>query len=205
MFFLAGITRQRCINAIDNVFSVPDETEFFDIIKEYADVFHELINPSPNVTRFLGNSSFRCQRGFPSFRKNGIIYVSKRNIDKRFIDKEGFVPTKLSDEEVFYYGKNKPSVDTPIQLRLYSKLPHINYMIHAHVYIQDAPFTSHMIPCGGIQEVKEILNIIGNEYGSYNKDFYSINLVGHGCIVMSSDTEKLKNLKYIGRVLPESL
>lgn len=205
LFFLKGITRQGCINVTDDNPIVPDDKNFFNIIKGYADVFHELINPSPNVTRFLGNSSFRCQRGFPSFRKDGIIFVSKRNIDKRFIDKSGFVPTRLLDGKVLYYGENKPSVDTPIQLRLYEKLPNINYMIHAHVYIKDALFTSHMIPCGGIEEVNEVLDLINKEYGTLENDFYAINLIGHGCIVMSSDVEKLKNLNYIGRLFPEIL
>lgn len=203
LMFLQTVTRQGCNNIEDDSISVPDDNEFFEIIKGYADVFHELINPTPNVTRFLGNSSFRCQRGFPSFRKDGIVYVSKRSIDKRFIDKNGFVPTKLSEGKILYYGENKPSVDTPIQLRLYEKLPNINYMIHAHVYIKDAPFTSHMIPCGGIEEVNEVLGVISKEYETLEKDFYALNLIGHGCIVMSSDVEKLKNLDYIARVFPE--
>lgn len=42
---------------------------------------------------------------------------------------EHFVPTYLSEYKVYYCGENKPSVDTPIQLRLYEKLPNINYMI----------------------------------------------------------------------------
>ena len=201
--FLKNITRQGCSNVSGENISIPDDNEFFEIVKGYADVFHELINPAPNVTRFLGNSSFRCQRGFPSFKKDGIVYVSKRNIDKRFIDKNGFVPTKLSDGKVLYYGENKPSVDTPIQLRLYEKLPNINYMIHAHVYIKDAPFTGNMIPCGGIEEVNEVLDVINREYKTLENDFYVLNLVGHGCIAMSSDAAKLKNLNYIARVFPE--
>lgn len=213
--FLQKITRQGTVNVNNEVGLSNDiskylqmiqgEEDFFDVIKDYAETFHKLINPAPNVTRFLGNSSFRCQRGFPSLRKDGIVFVSKRNIDKRFIDIKGFVPTKLYEGSVFYWGENKPSVDTPIQLRLYEKLKNIDYMIHAHVYIQNAPFTKNMIPCGGLQEVDEILQIIENEFGSFDKDFYAINLIGHGCIVMSSDVEKLKRINYIGRILPEKL
>ena len=209
LLFLKDITRQGTINIKEKEYDIviPNEVEFFDVIKEYADIFHTLIKPAANVTRFLGNSSFRCQRGFPSFRKGGLIYVSKRNIDKRFIDKNGFVPTKLVDEKVYYYGENKPSVDTPIQLRLYEKLTNINYMVHAHVYVKNAPFTNHMIPCGGLEEVNEILETIKKEYNSFEKDFYILNLVGHGCIVMSNDVEKLKNIEFdfVGRELPEYL
>ena len=37
------------------------------------------------------------------------------------------------------------------------------------------------------------------------KDFYVINLKGHGSIMMSSDIEKLKNIKIIGRKIPEQI
>jgi hypothetical protein len=199
MNFLAQITRQSCLQANENI-EIPKEKEFFKLVKNYADVFHDLIQPDNGVTRFLGNSSFRCQRGFPSFRKNDNIFVSRRNIDKRYIDKDGFVPVKLDDSVLWYYGEHKPSVDTPIQTRLYQMLPDINYMIHAHVYIEGAPFTKHNIPCGGIEEVQEIMDVIGP---NTDKNFYAINLIGHGCIVMANDVKELKNLKYIARKMPE--
>lgn len=201
---LAKVTRQGTVRVEGEAAPiVPNEVKFFDLIKDYAEVFHKLVNPDKNVTRFLGNSSFRCQRGFPSFKKDGIVYVSQRNVDKRFIDKEAFVPTKLIDGKVFYYGERKPSVDTPIQLRLYNELPNINYMIHAHVYIEDAPFTNVMIPCGGLQEVDEVMSVIKAQYKSSNLDFYAINMIGHGCIVMADSVEKLKGLKYVSRKMPE--
>ena len=202
LVFLQGITRQGCVHSNEAI-AVPDEADFFDVIKKHAETFHELLDPDPNVTRFLGNSSFRCMRGFPSFKRDGVVFVSRRNVDKRFIDKDNFVPTWLEDEKVIYCGENKPSVDTPIHLRLYDMLPNINYMIHAHVYIKDAPYTLRMIPCGGLQEVTEILAAIQMHYGDLEQDFYAINLIGHGCIVMSSDVEKLKKLNYVGRMLPE--
>lgn len=200
MEYLASMTRQRTIKDNEAV-TIPDNAEFFEIVKHYGDVFHELINPDNSVQRYLGNSSFRCQRGFPSFKQNGNIYVSRRNVDKRYIDKDAFVPVKLVDNVVYYSGDYKPSVDTPIQLRLYQKLPQINYMIHAHVYIDDAPFTEKMVPCGAIEEVECIMKVIGE---NTNECFYAINLKGHGCIVMSSDLDGLKNLPYMSRPMPES-
>ena len=200
--YLRSITRQGCVRAIgDGRIEVPDEREFFHIIRNYADTFHELIKPDSTVTRFLGNSSFRCQRGFPSFRKDDFIYVSRRNVDKRFIDRDAFVPVKLEeDTTLYYYGDSKPSVDTPIQARLYKLLPNINYMIHAHVYISGAPFTKSMVPCGGLEEVEEVMNAIGD---NTEEDFYAINLIGHGCIVMAKNVEQLKYLHYISRRMPE--
>ena len=203
--YLKSITRQGCVRAIgDGRIEVPDEREFFHIIRKYADTFHELIKPDSAVTRFLGNSSFRCQRGFPSFRKDSFIYVSRRNVDKRFIDRDAFVPVRLEDDTtLYYYGDNKPSVDTPIQARLYNALPNINYMIHAHVYVEGAPFTKNMVPCGGLEEVEEVLTTVGNE--NKIKDFYAINLIGHGCIVMANRAEQLIDLPYISRQMPERL
>lgn len=198
--YLKSITRQGCMHA-DGDIEIPDEAEFFDIVRNYADTFHELIKPDSTITRFLGNSSFRCQRGFPSFRKDGMIFVSRRNVDKRFIDKDAFVPVKLDDlATLYYYGDSKPSVDTPIQARLYNLLPNINYMIHAHVYIDGAPFTGNMVPCGGLEEVNEVLSIIGD---NKEADYYAINLVGHGCIVMANKVEQLVDLPYVGRQMPE--
>lgn len=199
--FLKNIKRQGTIKSKELV-TVPEETEFFDLIKSYAEVFHTLINPDENITRFLGNSSYRCQRGFPSFKSGNYIFVSRRNVDKRYINRENFVPTYFKDNKIYYVGNNKPSVDTPIQLRLYNKLPKINYMIHAHVYIKDAKFTKLSVPCGAIEEVEEILNVIDNN-GGRNKDYYAINLIGHGCIVMAASYEQLKNINYIPRIFPE--
>lgn len=201
MEYLSSISRQGTVPCSDAVIDVPDEKEFFEIIKQHADTFHHLINPAKGVTRFLGNSSFRCQRGFPSFRKDDVIFVSRRNVDKRYIDKDAFVPCRMDGDTIYYYGENKPSVDTPIQMRLYQHLPNINYMLHSHVYIDGAPFTKNMVPCGGLQEVEEVLTAIYDK----ESDFIAINLIGHGSIVMAKNSAQLKNIQYIGRSLPEKL
>ena len=164
--FLISIKRQGTIKSKNSV-EIPNKPEFFRLIKSYAEVFHNLINPEENTTRFLGNSSYRCQRGFPSFKAGDYIFVSRRNVDKRYINRENFVPTYIKNNKVYYVGSNKPSVDTPVQLRLYNKLPHINYMIHAHVYIEGAKFTNVAVPCGAIEEVEEILTSLTDNL--YNK------------------------------------
>ena len=204
LIFLKKITRQGC-KQVDGFTEIPNEEAFFDLIKENAEVFHELINPAPGVTRFLGNSSFRCQRGFPSFKKDKIVYMSQRNVDKRYIGKEAFVPVYLENGNIFYQGEKKPSVDTPIQLRLYDKLSNIQYMMHAHVYIEGAPFTKNMVPCGGLEEVNEVIDIILEEYGTLDAPFYAINLIGHGSIVMGKEVELMKDIPYISRIVPENI
>ena len=203
--FLIQITRQPTIKINDNI-TIPNKSKFFKYVKECAEIFHEKINPAKDVKRFLGNSSFRCQRGFPSFRTKNYIFVSKRNVDKRYISKENFVPVKFENNNLYYYGENKPSVDTPVQVRLYELLPKINYMIHSHCYTKNGHFTYQPVPCGGIEEVEEIKQIINEEYnGDYNKDFYEINLIGHGCIIMSSNVKKMKQVEFIERKLPEHI
>lgn len=186
--------------------TIPIKKDFLSIVKNYASKFAEATFETKDVKRFLGNASFRCPKGFPSFREGKYIFVSKRNVNKEFIGIEEFVPVYLENGKIYYCGNNKPSVDTPIQVKLYEKLPNINYMIHSHCYIEGAPFTQTSLPCGAIEEVDEILNLLKKYYDNdFYKNFYLINLIGHGSIMMSNNPEQLKNIKMIGRKLPENM
>jgi hypothetical protein len=206
--------------------AVPEETEFFDFAHSCADIFHNLIRPAKGTERFLGNMSFRCQNGFPSFRgEDGIIFVSRRNVDKSDINAASFVPTYLDDTEtVRYFGDNKPSVDTPVQLRLYKYFPWANYMLHAHCYldIPDIPdvlgtSTNIPIPCGALEEVNEIVEryIFWEDFwkSCHNGNtprLFAVNLAGHGCILIAKDVEILKELQkhrdncFVQRKMPEA-
>lgn len=185
---------------------VPIKEEFLEIVKDYATKLAEATFNTIDVKRFLGNASFRCPKGFPSFRDGKYIFVSRRNVNKEFISIDEFVPVYLEDDKIYYCGENKPSVDTPIQVRLYEKLPNINYMIHSHCYIKDAPYTNIALPCGAIEEIDEISSLIDEYYdGDYNRDFYVINLLGHGSIMMSNSPEKLRDIEMVGRNLPENI
>jgi hypothetical protein len=191
--------------------TIPEETEFFDFAHNCADIFHNLIRPAKGTERFLGNMSFRCQNGFPSFRgESGIVYVSRRNVDKSDIGAASFVPTYLDDTNtVKYFGENKPSVDTPVQLRLYKYFPWANYMIHAHCYVDipDMPdvlgtSTDVSVPCGALEEVDEIVEryIFWEDFwkSCHNGNtprLFAVNLLGHGCILIAKDIEILKELQ----------
>lgn len=235
--FLKSITRQKTIQTDDDpnlIFNwyfnpykhdefkseeMPEvhcQEEFLNLIKKYAEVFHQIMLPEKGVTRFLGNASFRpdmmhketnfrCTKGFPSFRSDKYIFVSQRNVNKEYISLENFVATYLENNQVFYCGDKKPSVDTPIQLRLYEQLPHMNYMLHSHCYLKDAPFTTTPIPCGALEEVDEIIQVINEKDPRRKNNIYKINLIGHGSIVMSEEIGLLDGLEYIGRNLPEKL
>lgn len=184
---------------------IPIKEEFLNIVKDYAIQLAEVTFQTKEVKRFLGNASFRCPKGFPSFRGDKYIFVSKRNVNKEFITIDDFVPVYLENKKIYYCGKNKPSVDTPIQVRLYQLLPNINYMIHTHCYIDGAPFTKKALPCGAVEEVEEILKVLEEYYSNLNKDFYLINLLGHGSIMMSKNPNQLKNISIVRRNLPENM
>lgn len=216
LVFLKSITRQGTIQDVnENIenYKVNDSEviEFVDIVKNYAQVFSDVIKPAKDVKRFLGNASiridnFRCTKGFPTFKKNGLIYVSRRNVNKENLSIDDFVPVYFDkDKNIKYIGLNKPSVDTPIQIRLYKFLPNINFMIHSHCYVEGAPFTKINIPCGGLEEVDEVIDTLKRNYDTLDQDFYVINLIGHGNIVMAKDVRLLKNLKFYGRSIPERI
>jgi Class II Aldolase and Adducin N-terminal domain len=178
---------------------IPDEEAFFAIGRRLADRFHDLIHPE-HTERFLGNMSFRCESGFPSFRCGDQIYVSRRNIDKRQINKDGFVAVNAKSFDVIeYYGDAKPSVDTPVQVRLYGFYCNVKYMIHSHVYVKGAPITNSRIPCGAVEEVYEIRDLWPDE----RERNFAVNLHGHGSIVFAEDLEYFDKIEYVSRPSPE--
>ncbi len=217
--FLITIHRQRTIQSDLTGFSptaLPDTIAFVDLVRNYAEVFHDVIQPAADVKRFLGNASmrnqnmlmqnnFRCTKGFPSFKMGDLIYVSRRNVNKEELSINDFVPVYFDGDEIKYVGSNKPSVDTPIQLRLYQRLPNINYMVHSHCYVNGAPFTRVSIPCGGLEEVDEVIETLLRNYDSLGQDFYAVNLIGHGNIIMGKTVRHLQNIKFYGRPIFEKV
>ena len=198
----------------DKKIDIPDEQDFVDVVRRYATEFQKFM-PNIKSERFVGNASMRpippqvgrCGKGMPSFKKDGIVFVSKRNIDKQFIELNNFVPCFMADDKLMYCGNDKPSVDTPVQIRLYEELPQMRYMLHSHCYIQDAPFTATAIPCGAIEEVATIMKVIKNKKLGDSK-WIAINLLGHGALIMWDSMERFHNeiepaLRYYQRVMPE--
>lgn len=196
----------------EKIIPIPEVENFIAIVKEQAEVFQTLMGKI-DIKRFLGNASLkippqvgRCTKGMPSFRYQDYIFVSQRNIDKQFIAAENFVPVYENNGKIYYCGDKKPSVDTPVQLKLYQNLPNIRYMIHSHNYIQNTPFTKTPIPCGAVEEADEILCVINKEYTRYTS-CCAINLLGHGSIIMAKEPDMLKKYTsmYYKRQLPEKV
>jgi hypothetical protein len=198
---LAAFTRKSSVEVGNFQPVIPDEPEFFEIARQHAETFHILIHPV-NTERFLGNLSFRCENGFPSFRRDDFIYVTRRNIDKRQIGQDGVVRVFGSRDgnAIYYNGSHKPSVDAPVLVDLYNFFRDVRYTIHSHVYVKNAPFTMKKIPCGAMEEFNEILNA---GIGGPDAVDFAVNLLGHGSIVFAKDLAYLQTIKYYARPIPE--
>lgn len=179
----------------------PDDEAFYSLVRNLAVDFDHLIPRPASRKRSTGNASFRCQRGFPGLRgKDGLLFVSRRNVDKSSIDKNGFVAVEpATDGPVLYYGPDKPSVDTPVQRELFALFPQVNYIVHGHVYVVDAPFTRGGVPCGALEEVDEILAVQSDR----NKGDFAVNLRGHGCVLFMSKIPAALDTKFESRPGPE--
>lgn len=188
------------MNRINGKVEIPNVQEFLDIVTEYAKQYYDLlpsIQYSPQFKRTM-----RCRRGMSSFRFGENIIVSKRIIRNQFITQNDLVVTYTKDGNIYYYGNNKPSVDTPIHIKLYDEYKNVNFILHSHEYIDGAPYIEKSIPCGAIEEVNEIIKIINKHYDN-NSNLYIINELGHGSIILSNNIELLKNIKIKKRPMPE--
>lgn len=238
MLFLKAMTRQNTVQDTDDktlimkwyfdqfkqpeyqsdkTIPIPDEQDFVNVVRTYAKEFQKFMPTNCKTERFIGNASLRklppqvgrCGKGMPSFRgSDNIIFVSKRNIDKQFIELDNFVPVWLDNNKLMYSGPDKPSVDTPVQVRLYQTLDHINYILHSHCYIKNAPFTTTAIPCGAIEEYDEIMKLLNDSQIDTHRNQYVINLIGHGSIIMWNDMQQFHEdiepkLAYYKRNTPE--
>lgn len=177
-------------------FTIDDK--FVSVIKDFGNRFSTFIN-AINPNRLLGNASTRCESGFPAINDRGRMFVSRRNVDKKTLQSSDFVEIELGNGRIFYHGDNKPSVDSPVQAKLFHCFPNIRYMIHGHVYIEDAPTTEHKIPCGFLEEVGDILDVITDPMVSQ----FSVNLLGHGCLIACRDLDYFDTIKLTGRPFPE--
>lgn len=196
---LTTYTRMKS-ESVGERLDAPVNDEFLELIKHDANCFSNLLYANPEaVNRHMGNASFRCVNGFPSFKKDGLVYVSRRNVDKRGIEKDSFVAVDANSKELNYFGGKKPSVDTPIQLKLYQNYKNINFMLHSHNYVLGAPFTSRIIPCGALEEVEDIAKVFPN----YDIRNFAVNLRGHGSVVASDSLEFMKSVNYFARPMPE--
>jgi hypothetical protein len=179
------------------------DPDFVAIVRDLGDEFSRHVN-AINPERFLGNASTRrttrCCHGFPAQRTEDTYMISRRNVDKQTMGPDDFVHVRKDEDAVRYYGDKKPSVDSPIQIRLFNRYANVNYIVHGHVYIDGAPVTDSKVPCGHVEEFNEIAKLAPDASASN----FAVNLKGHGCLILAKDTEYLKKLKFKGRPFPET-
>lgn len=158
-------------------------------IKEFIEINKSLAIYIQNScgNRFFGNLSTRCSKLFPTIRNVG-IWVSPRNSNKEFIIPEDMIYCEYTDNVVYYVGDKKPSVDSPVQLKIYENCEQINYMIHGHAFIKNAKETENYFLCGDMREADDVIHIIDKN------DFGAINLTNHGFLLYSNNLENLKKL-----------
>ena len=169
--------------------------EFTEIVKLVADKVE-----NERGERYFGNASTRCAKMFPSTRQSN-IYVSARNVPKDRMTVDDFVIASLIDNKVNFNSILKPSVDSPVQLKLYEKYD-INYMIHGHAYIDNQTFTDNYYPCGDLRELEEIEKC-------FDRDRFVINLKNHGFVIATETLEEMREIveksKFIYRTMGEKL
>ena len=172
--------------------------QFIEIVKNLGTQFAAFVN-AINPNRLLGNASTRCSAGFPAVRDNERLFVSKRNVDKQTLSSEDFVEVGTTEDGIEFFGDNKPSVDSPIQLLLLYYYPNIKYMVHGHVYVKDAPMTENKIPCGFLEEVTDVVAAVPD---LDSKEFV-VNLRGHGCLIACSELSYFDEIELMARPFPE--
>ena len=139
--------------------------------------------------RFFGNISTRCQKLFPSFKINSnYMFVSPRNSNKESLTSDDMV---LYSSDNTYSGNNKPSVDSPTQIKLYKLYPNINFMIHGHAVISGIGEvnTNNYRLCGDTREVDEILEVVNTDEKSF-----VVNLKNHGFLIGANSLNSLNEL-----------
>jgi hypothetical protein len=197
---LQSITRVAS-NQIGDWRSFSIDEDFIAAVREFGEEFTKYVN-AVNPNRFLGNAATRCAHGFPGVRDVDRIFVSRRNVSKTGFKESDFVEVMAIDNAVGYFGGHKPSVDTPIQLKLFEYYPDVRYMIHGHVYVKDTPYTISVLPCGSVEEFGEITSLYPKKEANF-----TVNLSGHGFLALAENLDYLREIKgrLIARPFPEEI
>jgi hypothetical protein len=205
---LQSLTRIGSTSLCQCVTAASIEEDFVDIVRHLGDEFSKHVN-AVNPERFLGNASARatdritrCCHGFPATRSAddaNVYLVSRRNVDKTTMSADDFVSVTNNESRVEYFGDIKPSVDAPIQIRLFNFYRNVRYIVHGHVYVEGGTLTHSKIPCGHIEEFEEIRLL----FADANSANFVINLKGHGCLILAADLNFLRTRKFLAREFPE--
>ena len=131
------------------------------------------------------------------------IIVSKRNTDKTHLTPKEMIPaTRNTMGNITAYSTDKPSVDTPVHLRLYQAMPNLNFFIH------DVPTTEHYYACGDLREANELFKLISTN-ANVSSQVGAINLCNHGFFLYAETLEQLQilvnSLKFTEKPIAEQI
>lgn len=170
---------------IQSCLDIADRKEFIRLNTLLADKIENSLG-----SRYFGNFSTRCMKMFPSVKGRDNRYLfSPRNTDKKRLTVDDFVLVRSPHHkrESFYYGERKPSVDAPVQVKIYETFEGIKYIIHGHASIRHASTTKNYFPCGDLREYDEINNLL--EAG-----ICCINLKNHGFLIAAHSLPQMESL-----------
>lgn len=204
--FTKSSIRIGCIRAPQADVCLPhsqEEINLRDILAQNNRLSGAIMKQCGN--RFFGNISTRCQSLFPSLRvsaEKNAAFISPRNVDKNGLTPRSMLLCSYNQElnRVVYfngYGDQKPSIDAPVQLRLYAAMPKINYMIHGHAFLKEKEFsfphwkTDEYYLCGDIREADSVLKKI-SDIDSPN--YGVVNLKNHGFLIFSDSLENVETI-----------
>jgi len=172
----------------------PYSGEFIKFVRSTAERIGRFFQPSL-THRFVGNASFK---------KDDMVFITRRNIDKATLHCSNFVGiSNLQPRGYSFHGQFKPSVDSPIHLRLYEIYPEINYIVHGHAYINGFVTTETVVPCGSLEEA----DLIHSCFPDKRRTSFALNLKGHGFIALANEVDALRDLTFnlVPRPLPEMI
>jgi hypothetical protein len=203
--FLLDLTRIPALRMSTTLAATPPLPKgFMTITRSYGDAFSRCVN-AVNPGRYLGNASARatdritrCCHGFPAARAEECFLVSRRNVDKTTMSEADFVAVSTSESAVEYFGDAKPSVDTPVQVRLFNHYKNVSFLIHGHAYLDGAPMTATKIPCGYLEEFPAIAALQPDASAAN----FAVNLAGHGCLLLAKDLGYLAAMQHRLRPRP---
>ena len=163
-------------------------TEVFEVYRDFGYLLKKLqFGDKPNrVRRHLGEMSFRS-KDTPV-----VSFSNSRNYLLSDTPKtEDFIPTKITGGKVFYAGEKKPHLETGVFDQIFERYHDINYIFHSHCVIDGVNSTENAVTNGSIQEFSEVERVLEN---SDKKTDLSINLKGHGSLILGSDLEYVQSM-----------
>ncbi len=180
---------------------------------------------------FIESASFMYGQWHPNFNSLGTIFLNTYELKslakeeekiygrlqntKEWAERRIFSPVSLrspADSEIRVDGRpvlNYTAIesgypdqgeDASMHMNLYQYFKNARYIIHTHSYVENAPFTSGGVAISGKTNGSELIWGAVKDGEATN---FSVNLCGHGSVVVAEDVEHLREIKFIARPVPE--